>query len=53
MNSASSRSHAVISITVDLTFPDGSARRSRLNFADLAGAFGGLGCEVWGVGCEV
>jgi hypothetical protein len=37
MNAASSRSHAVISVTVDQTFPDGSIRRSKVNFADLAG----------------
>jgi ribonuclease PH len=39
MNAASSRSHAVISVTVDQTFPDGSMRRSKVNFADLAGGY--------------
>jgi hypothetical protein len=37
MNSASSRSHAVISAVVEQTFPDGSSRRSKVVFADLAG----------------
>jgi hypothetical protein len=38
MNAASSRSHAVISVTVDQTFADGSSKRSKINFADLAGS---------------
>jgi hypothetical protein len=37
MNSVSSRSHAVISVAVEQTFPDGASKRSKINFADLAG----------------
>jgi hypothetical protein len=37
MNSVSSRSHAVISVVVEQTFPDGASKRSKINFADLAG----------------
>ena len=35
--SVSSRSHAVITVVVEQTFPDGAVRRSKINFADLAG----------------
>ncbi len=35
--SVSSRSHAVITVVVEQTFPDGAVKRSKINFADLAG----------------
>ena len=44
MNSVSSRSHAVISVAVEQTFPDGASKRSKIIFADLAGGI--LQCVV-------
>ena len=38
MNSQSSRSHAVLTITLRQKLPDGSVKMSKLNVADLAGS---------------
>ena len=38
MNAQSSRSHALLTITVQQKLPDGSTKVSKLNVADLAGS---------------
>ena len=37
MNSVSSRSHMIMTLLVEQTLKDGTLKKSKLNFADLAG----------------
>merc|ERR1719295_1471451 len=38
MNAESSRSHMIMTLTIEQTLVDGSVKKSKLNFADLAGS---------------
>jgi len=52
MNDTSSRSHALIQITVTQKLRDGTTRVSKLNFADLAGSEKVKKSEATGVALE-
>jgi hypothetical protein len=43
MNEVSSRSHCIVTVTVEKALPDGTVQQGKLCMVDLAGRWGGVG----------